>query len=180
MTLDERIERLPPPKCLARFTVAPAADPGVELDTLVEEWPERSFAVACRCGGDQFTVRGHVYGEELLGIARISGAATLICGGCAGKAVAFDPALHGFDVEIDHFPAPGPTVGGFWDFACPACARSSFVLVARFQYPAEVSKLRWPAGACRPNREDLFSYFSLLGRCAGCEEWTTLQSTECA
>ena len=183
MAFDDRIDHLPPPRCLEGFKVLPAEDPGVELDTLVEEWPERFFAVACRCGGDTFTVLGHVYREKLLGIARLTDAATLICGGCGRRAVAFDPALHGFDVELDHFPAPGPTVGDLQDCACPACARTSFTLVARFQYPAEVAEHRLPPGApggSQPRAEDLFSYFSLLGRCAGCEEWTTLQSVECA
>lgn len=183
MSYDDRIDRLSRPRCLAGLAVWPTADPGVELDTLVEEWQERFFAVACRCGGDLFTVHGHVYRERFLGIERISGAATLICGACGRKAVAFDPAIHGFDVEIDHFPAPGPTVGELQDFGCPACARTSFTLVARFQYPANVTHHRWPPGkpgGRRPRAEDLFSYFSLLGRCSGCNEWTTLQSTECA
>jgi hypothetical protein len=180
MAFDERIDPLPPPRCLAGFTVAPTADPGVELDTLVEEWPERFFAVACPCGGDTFTVHGHVYREKLLGIARLSDAATLICRRCGRGAVAFDPALHGFDVELDHFPAPGPTVGVLQDFACPACANTTFALVARFQVPAEVAERQGTAGDCRVQPEDLFSYWSLLGRCAGCQEWTTLQSVECA
>lgn len=180
MTFDERIDRLPPPRCLAEFTVLPTEDPGVELDTLVEEWQERFFTVVCRCGGDRFTVNGHVYREKLLGIERISGAGTLICGRCGRRAVAFDPALHGYDVEIEHFPAPGPTVGALRDFVCPSCAGASFRLVARFQVPAEVTESRWPAGGPPPRPEDLFAYFSLLGRCAGCQEWTTLQSTECS
>lgn len=180
MTRDERIDSLPPPRCLAELRVLPVEDPGVELDTLVEAWPERFLAVACRCGDTRFTVNAHVDREEFLGIDRISGAATLICGSCGRGAIAFDPALHGYDVEIDYFPTPGPTAGVRKRFGCPACARTSFTLVVRFQYPARVLEERWPAGGPQPKPEDLFSYFSLLGRCAGCREWTTLQSTECS
>ncbi|MEO7794553.1 MAG: hypothetical protein ABIV06_07240 [Thermoanaerobaculia bacterium] len=180
MTESAELFRLPPPRCLVDFVVRSTEDPGVELDKLVEVWPERFFRLACPCGGEAFRVRGRVQREKYLQIDRLAGTGTTICRVCGRAAVAFDPALHGYDVEIDHFPGAGPCPGVLQDFSCPACARQAFALVVRFQYPDNVLAHRWPPERRQPLPQDLFTYFSLLGRCVACGEWTTVQSTECA
>lgn len=149
-----------PPRCLRELVARAAEDPGVELDALVEEWENCFFALECSCGGRSFTVRSFI--EE-----RAYGPIHLQCAACNRETTCFDPALHGYDVEIDHFPQPAPYRGPFRAFACPECESERFALTARFQYPDNV-------------REDLFSYFTLIGRCNGCNALATIASIECA
>ncbi|MEO8275027.1 MAG: hypothetical protein ABI639_02350 [Thermoanaerobaculia bacterium] len=171
---------LEPPRCLRSVVARAVADPGLELDAVVDEWTSVFYALACSCGSSRFAVRSFIYREEFLEQDRAYGPMAIACAECDRKSEIFDPERHGFDVEIDHFPKPGPYRGTLREFACASCSGKTFALVARFQYPDEVlNPLRGPAGF-NAAREDLFSYFSLLGTCGACEAGVTIASIECS
>ena len=176
--------KLNPPRCLEELVARPTGDPGVELDALVDEWENHFFSLHCPCGGNSFTVRSFFYRRqypsEELDEDLAYGPITLRCCTCNRELECFDPALHGYDVEIDHFPEPGPYTGTIRDYECPKCAAKAFALTARFQYPANVMEPIQGAGGSVPASEDLFTYFSLLGRCDACEIVVTIASIECA
>jgi len=178
MTSDD-IQRLPPPRCLGELVTRPGNDPGVERDSLVESWPERFFVLACPCGGAAFAVRSHICRERYLGFERVYGPITLRCAACGRAALCFDPALNGYDVEIDHFPEPGPYSGDVREFGCPSCAGKSFALTVCLQYPDGVIKPQRAPGAREPASQDLFSYFTLIGACTSCAALATISSVEC-
>lgn len=171
---------LSPPRCLRELLARPTTDPGVELDSVVEEWQNYFFSLACPCGSNSLKVRSFISRVEYLVEDRAYGPITLRCPTCGRDHQSFDPALHGYDVEIDHFPLPGPYGDAFRDYHCPNCAADTFSLIARFQYPDNVLE---PSPGARPHAsasEDLFSYFTLLGTCGSCKTTVTISSVECA
>lgn len=176
---------LPPPGCLGAFRVSPAEAPELLLDTYTE-WPNRFFAVACRCRREVFALSGRIVHHALLGQEVVSGPVTATCGACRRAALLFDPSRHGYDVEMKHFPPeaapPGEAVGRF---GCPGCGGSTFTLVARFEYPAAlVEALESGRAAGYPSHvgreQELFTWFTLAGRCTSCRKVTTVASCECA
>lgn len=174
-----------PPSCLQAWTAQPTDDPGVELEAVVEEWPNTFFEVACTCGGTSFAVRSHFNWTKYFGEYRAYGPITFRCATCQREAGAFDPALHGHDAELDHFPPRGPYSGTLRDFACLKCSAESFEpaeafrLIARFQFD-HVIEPHQGAEAKVPASEDLFTYFTLIGTCDRCRELLTIASIECS
>jgi len=168
------------PHCLDPVVATSAENPGVELDSIVDEWPNEFFALSCPCSGLQFTVQSFFSRSACLEQDRAYGPISVACCACQRSATIFDPALHGYDVEIDHFPPHAPYLGDWRVFQCSSCASKAFGLIARFQYPANAGDphLR-PDGSSIP-RHDLFSYFTLIGECGTCGSLSTVSSVECA
>lgn len=171
---------LPPPRCLGALRAQRSTAPGVELDALVDEWQDHFFSLACPCGATSFAVRSFIDRDAYLQEDRAYGPITLRCSSCQRVLECFDPGLHGYDVEIDHFPEPGPYTGTLRDYGCPQCSAQAFALTTRFQYPDDVMAPRHGAGSYVAASEDLFSYFTLIGTCGSCATPVTIASVECA
>lgn len=183
MTAD--LTELPVPRCLRSFDARPAIDPGVELDAVIDAWENRFLALACRCGGEALTVLAIVQPHWYLKAPVARGPLSIGCSKCRRDKAAFDPAAHGFDAELGHFPDRRKYVEAPVRYACPGCGKTEFALVARFQYPDSVlapprDGAPVPGTGRRARAEDLFSYFTLLGRCRGCGAWATIASVECS
>jgi hypothetical protein len=176
---------LPPPKCLAEVRTSPAAPPDILLDTLCD-WPNRFFALACPCGEALFSATGEMSLNTLIDQLLIYGPLTIHCAACARSALVFDPRLHGLDAEIDHFPPTAiETPANRATFRCPTCRQTTFGLVARFEYPDNLLEALAagvdPGHPTHVGREqDLFTWFTLVGRCSACHQLTTIASQECA
>lgn len=173
-----------PPTMLRAFRAVPAEAPDILLDTLTEG-PNRFFSLACPCDSAQFSVTGEVERHLLIHQDVVVGAVTVQCRACMREISLFDPARHGYDVELDHFPPPPRPSVAPRHFECPACHRTDFALVARFEYSAAlVAALErgLDSGyANHPGREqDLFTWFTLIGFCSGCAAVSTVSSVECA
>ena len=176
---------LPPPRCLRSFDTRPTTDPGVDLDAVVDEWENRFLAVSCRCGGEAMTVLGVLRPHWYLKAPIARGPLSFGCIACRRDREAFDPGVHGYDSEMDHFPDRWKSAEPPRRYPCPGCASTEFALVARFQYPDSVlaspaAGETVPGTGRRVRPEDLFSYFTLLGRCRACGAWTTITSIECS
>jgi hypothetical protein len=175
---------LPPPKCLDAVRAWPAEPPDILLDTLTDS-PNRFFSVGCPCGGTLFSVSGQITRNILIDQDLVYGPATVHCTQCDRRAVVFDPRLHGFDVELDHFPPTSAQSSPERGFVCPTCGHTVFGLVARFEYPARLLEALdsgidpgYPANVGR--ERDLFTWFTLIGLCSACRQHTTVVSQECA
>jgi len=90
------------------YTTPPPTRHRAQLDSVVEEWPNHFFSLACPCGSAALNVRSFIDRHKYLDEDRANGPITLRCPSCGNDHPSFDPALHGYDVEIDHFPLPGP------------------------------------------------------------------------
>jgi hypothetical protein len=107
------------------------------------------------------------------------GPITLRCLTCTRESICFAPSEHGLDAELDHFPSPDEPDGELRDFACPRCERTSFEVIARFEYPttAHFGQLTESSGHAE---EDLFTYFMLIGTCHSCGLISVIADVECA
>lgn len=107
-------------------------------------------------------------------------------GGRFKAALVFDPRLHGYDVELDHFSPEFEATATPRDFQCPTCTASRFTLIARFEYPADLLAALESGtdtgyeGRFRGKEQDLFTFFTLIGRCTGCNTLVTIATCECA
>ena len=172
------------PRCLREFRTQSVSGPDILLDTLTE-WPNRFYALGCRhCRSGVYNVIGTLTSNVLIHQHVLGGALRCRCVHCRKTVPLFDPSRHGYDVELDHFP-PRTATAGQQRFRCPGCDGEEFSLTARFEYPARlIAALE--AGestgyAKHHGREqDLFTWFTLIGRCAGCAALTTIASECCA
>jgi hypothetical protein len=63
-------------------------------------------------------------------------------------------------------------------YECPECGRQPLDVFARFEYPYELFDQDFPEFAGR--KQDLFSWFSLLGKCRRCAQLLVVANFECA
>jgi len=120
-----------PPRCIAAFTAFPTGEPAAEIGSV----DGRNFywSLGCSCSGRSFVIRS-IYGPHFyLKHPVAHGPITLRCVTCGREQTCFDPAIHGYDAELDLLPPPDADRDtGLHDFACPNCKASSFEVVARF------------------------------------------------
>jgi len=63
-------------------------------------------------------------------------------------------------------------------YECPECGRQPLDVFARFEYSYELFEDDFPEFAGR--EQDLFSWFSLLGKCRRCSQLLAVADFECA
>lgn len=172
------------PRCLREFRTQSVSGPDILLDTLTE-WPNCFYALGCRhCRSGVYNVIGTLTANELIHQHVLGGPLRCRCVHCRKTVPLFDPSHHGYDVELDPF-TPREVKAGRQGFSCSTCGQLEFLLTARFEYPARlIAALAAgvPTGyVTHPGREqDLFTWFTLIGRCAGCDALTTIASECCA
>jgi hypothetical protein len=165
-----------PPRCLEAFATQAAPPPDGTLDGHGEEL-NTAFSVRCSCGEAALTILGHSWREPgrhgqliLLSPLRLS------CPTCERTALLFDTDLHGYDAELG---VSGGTLRGEGEpspHVCPACDGASFEVVARFEYPDDLFDEEFDES--RGHEQDLFTWFSLHGRCTSCGKWSTVAEFE--
>ena len=173
-----------PPTSLRALRAVPTHAPNILLDTLTD-WPNRFFFLACPCNAALFSATGEIQRHPLISQDVVVGPVTVRCSSCKQEVSLFDPSSHGYDVELDHFPPPWRPPLAPRHFECPACMRTSFGLVARFEYPAAlVAAVEGGFHTGYPHHlgreQDLFTWFTLIGVCPGCGTVSTVSSAECA
>jgi hypothetical protein len=173
-----------PPNCLASWVAAPTV--GTKIDWDVSEGSENAFfALSCPCGHSELSVisifQPHFYLSNQVAYGPIG----MRCTACGREADVFNPARHGFDAELGHFPPDNDWAESREEFACPSCGKLSFRLTLVLEYPREVvasaSSLALAGRSRFQSREqDFFAYFTLVGSCASCVATVTIASVECA
>ena len=163
-----------PPGCFSEFIAQTTSPPQIDFD-LMPNGDIRFFSLACPCGCDRLRVRSVLVPHYYLKNPVAYGPVALRCVACDRERICFDPTRHGYDAEIDHFPPTGPYEGEIADHRCLACGTNSFLLTACLEYFKPAA-----AEPARPHEEDMFAYFTLVGKCASCSTQTTMADVECA
>mgnify|MGYP001258218479 CR=1 FL=1 len=172
------------PRCLREVIAHPSDAPDLLLDTLTD-WPNRFYSLSCHCRSDLFTVAGELAQNELIHQKIITGPVMSRCNHCKRAVLLFDASQHGYDVELDHFSCQRKAIFSKQSFLCPTCDNSVFALIARFEYPAGlIAALETGQStgySSHLGREhDLFTWFTLIGRCNHCGVITTISSECCS
>jgi hypothetical protein len=168
-----------PPRCLHGFDVVPVELVGAVFDGHGQAL-NPVFQVRCRCGYDKGIIKGYFWvnpdnaDERLLFISPIS----VTCGRCGTTEELIDTDKHGYDVELGH---GSYTVGGegrHGSYQCAECRAENMEIFVRFEYSEDLFGVDFED--IRGREQDLFSWFSLHGRCAQCGATTDITDFECA
>jgi hypothetical protein len=185
-----------PARCLAGFLTRSTELPGVEFDghlslsQLDEDLrlsgkisaPEHInpvFGLSCKCGGDRHYVHGYRwanpdYHNEVVFLSPLR----LECAQCNELTDLLDTDIHGYDGEWGHGSATARGKGDETVFECPICGRQPMETFVRFEYPDDLFDRDYAKFAGR--QQDLFTWFSLVGRCPKCSEVLPITEFECA
>jgi hypothetical protein len=165
-----------PPKCLTAFHTSPAVSTG-RLDGHGES-VNSFFELQCPCGGKEHQVLCyplvHPDSREVVLVGPIA----LRCKKCRRTSEIFDAKQHGYNAEHGTTPTRLCGEAERTAFACPHCQAVNFGVVARFEYSSD--GLYDDDEGLIARAEDYFTWFTLLGRCAGCSKETHIVEFECA
>jgi hypothetical protein len=92
--------------------------------------------------------------------------------------LALECAQHGYDAELGHGSATIRGKGKRSAFACDKCGARPVTAHARFEHSGET--LEDSTGAFTGNEQNLFTWFSLVGKCDGCKRVLHVADFECA
>jgi hypothetical protein len=185
-----------PPRCISGFITRPTELPGVEFDGhasmsqlnvevppgMTIEAPEHInpvFALLCRCGGSRHYV--HCYrwiNADFRNAVVFLSPLVLECAACRKMVGLLDTDLHGYDAELGHGTATVRAKGERVVYECPKCGKQPLAAFVRFEYPDDLFDGDFPEFAGR--EQDLFTWFSLVGKCPQCSQVLPVADFECA
>jgi hypothetical protein len=182
-----------PPRCIAGFIAKPvtlaaftldghAPASSVDVPGVVIEGPEllnTVFLLACACGGEQHYVLGYHwrnpdFHNELVFLSPL----TLRCASCGKVTELIDTDRHGYDAEIGAIVATARAEGKRGEYRCDRCGVEPFQVCARFEYSDDLFDRDFKE--FRGREQDLFSWFSAVGKCRGCSRLLSIADFECA
>ena len=167
-----------PPRCLDGFDVMPVELVGAVFDGHGEAL-NPVFQVRCKCGYDKGILSGYFWvnpdyaNDKELFISPI----TITCGECKRTQELIDTDKHGYDVELGSFSCTGRGLGRHGSYACPKCGQENMEIFVRFEYSEELFDDDFAEAKGR--EQDLFSWFSLHGRCDQCGATLDITDFEC-
>ena len=169
-----------PPRWIAGFNATPFALPGVEFDGHGLQI-NSVFALACSCGSGQHFVHDFswINPDNFDNVPVFLSPLCLECIACGMRTDLIDTDAHGCDAELGHSPmATARGRGNPAVYECPKCGRQPLQAFARFEYSGELFDGDFPEFAGR--EQDLFSWFSLVGKCRRCSQLLAVADFECA
>jgi hypothetical protein len=184
-----------PPRCIVGFTARPVTISGIVYDghgspsqlnidasRVKIEAPEYSnpvFWLLCSCGHDTHFVLGHYWrNPDYRNVLVFVSPLALRCGGCGKVSEMIDTDIHGYDGEIGDIAATHRGEGERAEFVCDKCGPREFQVFVRFEYPDDLFDGEFDK--FRGREQDLFTWFSLIGKCVGCGRLLSVTDFECA
>jgi hypothetical protein len=185
------------PKCIAAFLVE-----SVQLDNLKFDghgfsgsYPDGlvansniGFAIACRCGSRAHKIVAESEYQEIWQHENLVVAERffLECGSCHSRHLLFDRYLHGYDAETSRLEGMNPSeiIGGNQPLPvkevvtcqCSHCHNTMFEVFTRFEYPSDL----FDEPLFQGQEQELFSWFTSIGKCNNCSEINVFMDYECA
>jgi hypothetical protein len=185
-----------PPRCIAKFIALPTQLPVVEFDGHVSmsqlkfdtpsgvtiDAPEHInpvFALSCQCGSSRHYVHGYRWtNPDYHNVIVFLSPIVLECVACGKMTDLLDTDIHGYDAELGLITATVHAEGDRVVFECPTCGRQPLDAFVRFEYPDDLFSDAFQEFTGR--EQDLFTWFSLVGRCPQCSQLLAVADFECA
>ena len=164
-----------PPRCVAGFRAKPIELRRIQFDGHVDRL-NITFLLACVCGNgchyvSGFSWRNPDYRNELVFLSPLD----LRCASCGKVEELLDTDRHGYDAEIGGIVATVRGQGEKMEYQCDQCGSQPFEICVRFEYADHV----FDDQKHRGQAQDLFSWFSLVGKCPGCSRILRIADFEC-
>lgn len=172
----EERQRTLPPRCLENFRMRLSELSGDAFTSHRDPFSKVYQLDCSACRHDQFWPLGQA--SRVGGLATLAGPLALECCNCGRIAELFDIAQHGLRAELGLHPALEPAGGERSLFACDRCGPQPLTAHTRFEHASEI--VENITGEFTGNEQDLFTWFSLIGRCDGCERLLHVADFECA
>lgn len=185
-----------PPRCIVGFVPKPAELPGFTFDghasppsfqapgTLVIEGAQHLnavFLLACTCGHEQHYVLGYHWRVPDDGPLLFLSPLALRCAACGKETPLLDTDRHGYDAEQGGIVATARAEGERGEYRCHRCGAQPLTVCVRFEYSDDLLDERWLSHEeFRDRQQDLFTWFSLVGKCPGCSYLLSVTDFECA
>ena len=182
-----------PPRCLSGFTATPTRLPQHKFDghgSVAElkalgynvSGPENCnpiFQVACKCAADTHYIHAYRwsnpdFNDKVVLLSPLD----LECSKCGRVTGLMDAARHGYDAELGHIVATASGRGDRVRYECPQCGVQPVWAYTRFEYPDDLFDGDFADFAGR--EQDLFTWFSLVGKCTKCSSLFAVADFECA
>lgn len=183
------------PRCIAGFSAVPADVPGWRYDghasagALQAKFPgvqiqgpahiNAVFQLLCSCGSSRHRVTAYAWSApdrpgEFLFLSPMS----VQCSACGKSCELIDTDVHGYDAELGNGSATRRAEGNREEVECGGCdLNKDMEVFVRFEYPDDLfDEFEDYAG----RQQDLFTWFSLLGRCSKCSALLPIAEFECA
>jgi hypothetical protein len=164
-----------PPRCLAGFTLEPSPLKNYPFDGHGEPL-NKVYRLRCPCGHDRFLTLGHHLTNE--GTPIFVSPLALECAACRKVTELIDTDRHGYDAEVGVMTTTIRGTGPRTAFACDRCGVRPTTAHARFEHSGET--LEDSTGEWTGNEPNLFTWFSLVGECTGCNRLLAIADFECA
>lgn len=187
MAMDQaKYFRTHPPRCIASFAAAPVTLPDFAFEGHSPasgpiEGPQvinTAFSIACKCGCSSHYVHGYRWANpERDNAVLFLSPLVLECSACGKTSSLLDTDVHGYDGE-QGCSATARGLGEPKVFECSHCGSEPFGTCVRFEYDGELFAQK--VTGYRGREQDLFSWFTLLGRCVRCSTYFKLVDFECA
>jgi hypothetical protein len=182
-----------PPRCISGFVAEPVRLRNYEFDghasapseptpgSIIEGGQQLNcvFLLVCACGCEEHRIVGYWwrnpdFRNELVFLSPL----TLKCNSCGKETELIDTDRHGYDAEIGGIVATARSKGERSEYSCSHCGPRGMNVIVRFEYPDDLF------GAVRETfrgrEQDLFTWFSLIGKCPGCTRLLAVTDFECA
>jgi len=186
-----------PPKCVADFLAQPDWLENIEYDGhgFSGRYPDGLvaklnivFAIKCQCGGSVHKIIAKSEHEEIWRHKNLVIAEKyfLECNSCHSRDLIFAPALHGYNAET--FLMEGLSWSDEFEGSqashkhekitceCSYCKNTTFEVFTRFEYSADL----FDEPEFEGKEQDLFSWFTGIGRCKMCSTVNVFMDFECA
>ena len=166
-----------PPRCLDNIDAEAVDLSGIVFDGHGEEL-NGIFRVWCGCGELTHYVLGHYWvNPDYKNLEVFLSPLALRCISCGKINELIDTDIHGYDAELGHGSGTVRGEGERDEYKCKNCGVQPFEIIARFEYSEELFGKDFED--FRGREQDLFSWFTLLGRCTSCKEVWHIADFEC-
>jgi hypothetical protein len=184
-----------PPRCVVGFKTRRVELPGVVFDGHASAPPPRAdvtgvqiegrqhfnlvIQLLCTCGCGAHHALGHYWrNPDHDNVSVFVSPLALRCAECGKITELFDSDIHGYDAEIGAPPTNHRGEGERSEFACAKCGPTGLQAIARFEYSDDLFESGFEQ--FRGREQDVFSWFSLVGKCSGCGRLLDIADFECA
>lgn len=166
-----------PPACLDNYLIKATDNENLVFDGHGEE-TNPIFNIACKCGSEEYIVHGYNWINPDTKKTYFIGPLELECTKCNSIKEFFDIEKHGYDSQFGHGCYSASGEGKESSYQCNNCNGTIFKLIARFEYTSDLFDDDFPEA--RGREKELFTWFSLHGRCSACSSLIEICDYECS